>query len=157
MCVVLAIVGAAAGFGLSTTHQTQFTAEARLAVGSNSLQAYQVAGFAVASEALAANYARFVSGSPATSQALDDALQARVKEITSIDASPIPDSNVIRIEAGPPSADVARVAADAVAKSLLDQVNAASQVSPHDLLAKHEALTVAIVDQPPRSEGSATR
>src|SRR4051812_14334848 len=72
LCVVLAIALAAAGFGLSTRHQTQFTAEARLAVGSNSLQAYQVAGFAVASQALAANYARFVSGSSTTTTALTD-------------------------------------------------------------------------------------
>jgi capsular polysaccharide biosynthesis protein len=147
MCAVLTIALAVAGFGLSRTHQTQFTAETRLAVGSNSLQAYQVAGFAVASEALAANYARFVSGSPATTKALEDSLQGRAREVTSIDASPIPDSNVVRIEARAINPEVAGAAADAVAKNLVHQVNAGSKMSPHQLLAKQETLTVAVLDQ----------
>jgi len=147
MCVVLAIALAAAGFGLSTTHQTQITAEARLAVGSNSLQAYQVAGFAVASEALAANYARFVSGSPATSKALEDSLHGRTEEIVSISASPIPDSNVVRIEATATDSEVALAAAGAVAKSLVERVNAGSAEKPGELLDEHQQLSSAVVRQ----------
>ena len=147
MCVVLAIALAAAGFGLSTRHQTQFTAESRLAVGSNSLQAYQVAGFAIASQALAANYARFVSGSPATSKALGASLHERTRDITSISASPIPDSNVIRIEATATGPKVALAASNAIAKSLVEQVNAASRPTTQKLLAEHHSLTVAIIDQ----------
>src|SRR3954447_23927992 len=66
ICVASALVGLVVGVILGSMGPTQTTAEARLAVGSQSLRAYQVAGFAVASQAMAANYARFVQGSPET-------------------------------------------------------------------------------------------
>ena len=137
LCLVLALVGAAAGLAASARHETMTTAEARLAVGSNSLKAFQVAGFATASEALAANYSRFVAGSSTTTTALSKALGPRVADVSRVDASPIPDSNLIRIEVEATSPAVATTAADAVARSLVSQVNRTAEPSSKILLADY--------------------
>ncbi len=74
-------------------------------------------------------------------------LHDRTKDIISISASPIPDSNVIRIEATATARKVAITASNAIAKSLVEQVNAVSKPTPQKLLAEHHSLTVAIIEQ----------
>ena len=144
LSLALAVVGAVAGVAASTQHETMTTAEARLAVGSNSLKAFQVAGFATASEALAANYARFVAGSSTTTSALSGALGSRVVDVARVNASPIPDSNVIRIEVEAASPTVAVTAADAVAQDLVSQVNETAVPSSTVLLADYRGLAVKV-------------
>lgn len=152
LCLVIAGLGALAGAGLSTLHTTQTTAEARLAVGSQSLDAYQVGSYAEASSRLAANYARFVQDSPSGTPDMEAALAGETGSITAISASPIPESNVVRIEVTATRPEVAVLAAQVVADNLLDQANEESGPSSEALLAKHETLAAKVVKRRARVE-----
>jgi len=147
LCLVLAVVGLCAGIAASSLHETETTAEARLAVGSQSLDAYRVAGYAVASEALAANYARFVQDSSSSTDVLEDVLGESVFALTSVTASPIPDSNVIRVEVTGTSPEAVTAAAGAVADNLVAQAIADEAPSANNLLVAHQQLAAKVAAQ----------
>ena len=94
-----------------------------------------MAGFAQASSDLASNYARYVDleqFEPALRKGLGAADTATIR---SVDASPIPDANVIRIEVTSTSADVASRASQLVAEQLINQVkNTGSSDTPASVL-----------------------
>lgn len=116
-------LGAGVAYGYSRTDVT--TAEARVAVGTNSLTAYQVPGFAQASAQLAANYARYVTKDQFRT-ALQQVLGGSASQITDVSGSPVPDSNVIRIEVSATDPAAARTAAQTVASTFVARVKQAT-------------------------------
>lgn len=140
LCVLIAIVGLAAGVLVSRTNTTQYTAETRLVVGSQDLSSYEVPGFALASQQLAADYARYVdNGSVATAQVLRG-LGAPGVSVKSISASPIAQSNVVSVEVVATNRQTAVRAANNVANSLV-RLTHHSTASPAGLLKNFEALS----------------
>lgn len=142
LVAALTAIGAILGSLASTTHETQTTAEARLAVGSEGLDVFRVPAFAVAAQQLAANYARFVTDSSTTQAVLIDELGSGVDELVSINASPIPESNVVRVEATATDPEQAVKAAQVIAEKLVSETSATDETTPSDLLRRHERLVV---------------
>jgi hypothetical protein len=125
LSLVLIVVGALLGGAYAADQPTTYTANARLAVGGSDIAAQAIPGFALASQEIASNYARFVSTGP-TVQALPAGERA---DLVSASASPIPSSNVILLETKATSAAVALDAANQAATSLAKQVNDAVDVN----------------------------
>ncbi len=141
MATVLIVVGLVAGVGLALARPTTYTAESRLAVGSADLAAQAVPGFAQASAELAANYARFVATGPVRA-ALPGAQAARLGEVT---ASPVPDSNVIRLEATATSQAAAVAAAKTGAELLKGQVDTAvAGTTAQEVLAQYNRISAQV-------------
>src|SRR5918911_4044178 len=107
LTLVLVVLGALGGAVAARSQPTTYTAEERLAVGSGGLSAQAVPGFALASQELASNYARFVTAGPVRS-----ALPAQTaRRVLTVTASPVPESNVVRVEATATDPAAATVAA----------------------------------------------
>ena len=120
--LVLVALGLGGGVALAVQRPVDYTAQARLAVGGQTVAAQAVPGFALASQQLAADFARYVT--PDQDQAaLRQGLGARTSKVVSVSASPIPSSNVILVEAVASDAQTAADAAQLVAQSLVTQVN----------------------------------
>jgi uncharacterized protein involved in exopolysaccharide biosynthesis len=119
LTLVLVVLGALGGAAFSRAQPTTYTAEERLAVGGGDLAAQAVPGFALASQELASNYARFVTAGPVRS-ALPAATARRVLTVT---ASPVPESNVIRVEVTATDPGSATVAAAQAGERLVAQVD----------------------------------
>jgi hypothetical protein len=119
---VVVLLAVAAGIAAGLLRPATFTAEARVAVAGNSLSAQAVPGFALASQELAADYARYVNDAQQQSD-LAARLGVRADTVEEVSASPIPDSSVVRIEVTARDAGVATRAAATVADALLRQVN----------------------------------
>ncbi len=155
--VTLVLVLACTGAGVALAQQlpTTYTAEARLAVGGSDLSAQAVPGFALASSEIAANYARFVSIAPVR-EGLSPSEQSRLKTVT---ASPLPDSNVIRVEATATSSATAVRAASAASTRLREQVaQAAEGTTPEAALASYTDVSdqvAAVQEQQKRLESQA--
>jgi capsular polysaccharide biosynthesis protein len=122
MAVLAVLAAAAVGAGSALLLPTDYMAETRLAVGGNDLAAQAVPGFALASQEMAANYARYVNNAQEQS-ALESDLGVRAGTVEEVSASPIPQSNVVRIEVTARTPEAAVSAAAAVAESLMDRVN----------------------------------
>lgn len=112
LTIVGALIGALIGFLLPPV----YTAETRLAVGSGSLNALNVPGFPTASEKMASNYARWI-GLYGVSSGEEG------QTLASVSASPIPESNVLRIEAEASTPEDAKTAAAEAAVRLKSEVN----------------------------------
>ena len=125
LSLAVIVLGVALGSGYASSRPTTFTANARLAVGGTSIAAEAIPGFALASQEIAGNYARFVSTAP-TVGAMPASERAAV---VSVSASPIPSSNVILIEATATSSLVAEHAVAQAATALALQVNSAVDVN----------------------------
>ncbi len=106
--VVLAATAGGAYAGMRLLGTT-VTAESRLVVGDQSVRAQSVPGYALATQQLAATYARLIGSAP------DD----------TVTASPIPDSAIIRVQAQAADPAAAVDAADAAAADLIRVANAA--------------------------------
>lgn len=91
------------------------TAESRLVVGDQSLEAQAVPGYVTATQQLATTYARLVSSDGIKAAAGNDAV---------ITATPIPESVVIRIDATAATSEQAIHAADIAAQALIEAVAA---------------------------------
>lgn len=116
--LLLVVLGTALGVVAASEKPTTYTAETRMAVGGADIKAQAVPGFALASSEIAANYARFVSIGPVRT-ALTPAQRSALATVT---ASPLPDSNVIRIEATASDSATAVKAASVAATALESQV-----------------------------------
>ncbi|MFK5690597.1 hypothetical protein ACI3EY_13115 [Ornithinimicrobium sp. LYQ92] len=103
------------------------TAEARLAVGSGQMTALNIPGFPSASEEMASNYARWVS---------HQGVQGRwaPEGTLSLSASPIVESNVLRIEATSHDEDIAVEAAQQASDNLIETVNEVASGNDPDAL-----------------------
>jgi hypothetical protein len=110
------------------------TAEARLVVGSQSIQAQAVPGYANATQQLATTYSRFFSPSE-----VEDA---------SVTVTPIPESAVIRVEATAGSETSAVRQAAETASTMVSSVNGnlASESAADDLLAQYEQAQADVLD-----------
>lgn len=93
-----------------------YLAEARLAVGSGQMTALNIPGYPSASQDMASDYARWLDDQPAQ----DESFPEDVLELT---ASPIIESNIIRVESTAHTEDVAVAGAAHAAQSLKDAVN----------------------------------
>lgn len=122
-CLLIALL-------VSAVRPAVHTAEARLAVGAGQMTALNIPGFPTASEQMASNYARWVNH-----QGVQDEL---VPEGTlGVAASPIVESNVIRIEAFAHDPDTAVEAAETMATALKGAVNVVSDENdPEALMAE---------------------
>jgi len=147
LAVVLGLVGLLAGAGASwLLLPVHYVGEARVAVGSQTLDARAVAGYSIASQQLASDLARYVNDQQAQN-ALAPVLGAAASSLSSVAASPIPESSVIRIEVTGTDAAAARQAAGAVAKNLSDQVNGLTSTGPQTLLANYTQLSTQVAQQ----------
>jgi len=113
--VVFTLVGGLIGVLIGVVWPTTYTAETRVAVGMGSLTSSSIAGFPLAADDLASNYSRYVNN---TGVAMADTIPG-----VELEASQIPESNVIRIEAHSRNADDARAAATRAADDLMNKVN----------------------------------
>ena len=147
LAVVMALIGAGLGAFIASTHPTHTTAEARLAVGSQSLTVYQIQGFAVAAEQLAANYARYVNDSTPDQRLLHDKMPDGVDTLTAVSASPIPDSNVLRIEVTGTDSRAAQQAAQIVARDLAARATGSKPPSARQLLREYGLLSLQVENQ----------
>ncbi len=87
-------------------------AETRLVVGSQTLRAQEVPGYALATQQLAKTYARFASSDSVTADTRG--------EVSSIEATPIPDSAIIRLQATAATTEAAVAGATKAAEALID-------------------------------------
>lgn len=106
----------AAGVGFGYAQAPVYTAETRLAVGPGALSTGEVTAFPQAARALAQDYARWVQNS-----AEDRTLG--VDSASRVNASPIPDSGVIRIEAQSTDPAKAQAGAEQTARKLAEAVS----------------------------------
>ncbi|MGI4893880.1 MAG: hypothetical protein ACRYF3_02065 [Janthinobacterium lividum] len=140
IAVVLAVLGGLAGVAYASTQSVTYTGEARVAVGSESLDARVVAGYSSAATQLASDVARYVNDQQAQAS-LAPLLGERAEDVSTISASPIADSSVVRIEVLASTREAATEAAQAVAQQLTDQVNAASGDNAVTLLQQYTELS----------------
>lgn len=123
VALVLTLLGGGAGVAAGAAIAPTFTAEARVAVGSTDLSALSIPGYALGSQQLAANISRYIGQIGATA-AVQAALGASAGSVTAVSASPVPESNIVRVEATAGDKATARAAADATAQYLVDQSSA---------------------------------
>jgi hypothetical protein len=121
--LLLALVGLAAGYQVGTKRPVTYTAQASLAVGGQQLSSFQIPGFALAVQEIAANYARYV-GLPQSQATFRTLLGAEASKVQSVSGSPISDSNIILVEVVATNRQVAIDASNAVAGELMTEANA---------------------------------
>ena len=135
---LLVIIGLVVGLVLYLTTSSSYTAESRIAVGQETLSAIQVPGYVSATQKLASDYARYVQDTLSERKRLPD----NGRGVQSISASPIPESNIIRVEVRATTAAIATQDVKAVTQSLLHKV---SGTNP-DLQKAQQAFAQAYVD-----------
>lgn len=113
LCAIGGGVGAAAGSLLPVN----YTAETTIAVGHTDLTSQAQPGYALATQQLASNYARYVTNNDAMKQQYLDAQGAKIA------ASAIPESNLIRVEATSGDPETSEAVAADVANDLTEAVN----------------------------------
>lgn len=139
LAVVLVLAGLTTGAAWAWRTPDVHTAETRLSIGSQELSAQAVPGYAYALQTMTANYARYVQTTDSVREELVTSMGAPASTIVEVTASPIPESNVLRIEVAGTDPQVAVKAADQVGASLVGAV--AEDSSGID--AQREELTAA--------------
>ncbi len=143
LTLVLVLLGALGGGIVARSQPTTYTAEQRLAVGGGDLAAQAVPGFALASQELASNYARFVTPGPVRS-----ALPAETaRRVLTVGASPVPESNVIRVEVTATDPGSATAAAAEAGRRLVAQVDKiASQASGEEVRRQYRQISEQVAE-----------
>lgn len=142
----LVVAGAVLGAGVGAVLPASFTAESRIAVGSNDLAALSVPGYAYAASQLATSTARYVDNSQALG-ALDPVLGADADTVSAVSASPIPESNIIRVEVTADEEDVAQRGAATLTDYLIEQANRVNSSSnADDLLTEYTELSQQVAE-----------
>lgn len=131
--VALTLAGAFAGAAVGLVLPASYTAESRIAVGSNDLTALAIPGYAFAAGELAASTARYVDNSQALG-ALEPVLGEDAGEVSVVTASPIPQSNIIRVEVTASSTPVAVRATEVLTDYLIEQASRVNSSSDADEL-----------------------
>ncbi|WP_168583470.1 YveK family protein [Gephyromycinifex aptenodytis] len=120
LCLALGLLlGIGAALALPASH----TAESRVAVVPANTNAYNIAGYPVGARELASDFARWVQNETTADRWTPEG-------VSSVSASPIPDSAVIRIEVQAGDADTAVKGAQEVAETLV--ATAAEAQKEHD-------------------------
>jgi hypothetical protein len=114
--VVLAL--ALAAYGL--VRSPRYTAEARISVGRLDIATQGLPGFAQASTSMAAAFSRAIDAPAVTRRAAARARVSRAEAASSLDAAPIPQSPLIRVEATTSDARRAVRLANGGARGLID-------------------------------------
>jgi len=136
LAVLLAVTCTVGGVFVGSQVPVRYTSEVRLSVGQSSLKTLSVPGYVQATEQLAGTYARYVNTG---TEGLDDVgarLGLSPGSLVAATASPIAESNILRIQVEGTSGGAASLAATAIADSLVQQVNA----PPDDRSAQKQAL-----------------
>lgn len=118
VAVVLVLAGLAAGTAWAWRTPNVHTAETRLSIGSQELSAQAVPGYAFALQTMAANYARYVRTTDSVRDELVTSLGPAASTVVEVTASPIPESNILRIEVAGTDPEVAVAAADQLGANL---------------------------------------
>lgn len=139
--LVSGLLGAVVGAGISLTIPVMHTAESRLVVGSQTVEAQSVPGYALATQQLGVTYAR-LSTAPAVTQAASAGAKG---ESVSVSVSPIPESAVLRVEVTSASSASAVGAATAAAQALVVEASKVSANSD-DVNRLFAAYTQAQID-----------
>lgn len=139
LAALLIVVGAGAGAGTAYLTPTTYTGEARVAVGSQSLDARVVAGYTTASQQLASDVSRYVNDRQAQND-LTPVLGDEADSVERISASPIAGSSVIMVEVEAVDRTAATQGAQTIAQQLVDQVNA-TYTNPDELLQRYTDLS----------------
>jgi hypothetical protein len=147
LSILLVAVCVAAALAWVSTQPRSYTAEARLAVTGAGLSGETIGSFAVASQELAADYARYVNNAEEQS-ALEDKLGVDDGSVSEVAASPIPDSNVVRIEVRSKDERTAVAAARQVGDALIARVNDRTKIETEaaETLAQYTALSQQVAD-----------
>jgi hypothetical protein len=132
---VIAALGLLAGVVAGGARHPVYTSETRLAIGGQDLSSQAIPGYALASQELAADYARYVS-LPQESSVLQKALGAQAAAIVGLSASPVPNSNIISLEAQSKDQALANQAATVAGSALMTAVNSQSTESQAATLLK---------------------
>ncbi|WP_116112813.1 hypothetical protein [Austwickia chelonae] len=114
--ILLTFLTTLIGGGTALVRPTTYTGETRLAIGHGEMSALNIPGYPTAAKEMASNYSRWVT----------DQGVAGLKtppEVSSLSASPIPESSIIRIEAKGRDADAAVRASQQAADALTAEVN----------------------------------
>lgn len=142
----LVLLGTAAGCGWAWRTPDVHTAETRLSVGSQELSAQAVPGYAFALTTLTSNYARYVETTDSVRADLAASLGASARTVSEVTASPIPESNILRIEVEATDPAVAVQAADLVGSNLtaeLEEGSSGAEAEREQLVRASEALAAA--------------
>ncbi|NAZ75768.1 hypothetical protein GTQ99_10130 [Kineococcus sp. T13] len=139
LAALLIVVGAGAGAGTAYLTPTTYTGEARIAVGSQSLDARVVAGYTDASQQLASDVSRYVNDRQAQND-LTPVLGEQAESVERISASPIAGSSVIMVEVDALTEAAATQGAQTIAQQLVDQVNA-TYTNPDELLQRYTDIS----------------
>ena len=142
LAALLIVAGAGIGAGAAYVTPTTYTGEARIAVGSQSLDARVVAGYTDASQQLASDVSRYVNDRQAQSD-LTPVLGEQTDSVERISASPIAGSSVILVEVDAADEAAATRGAQTIAQQLVDQVNA-SYANPDALLQRYTDLSAQV-------------
>lgn len=143
---VLVLAGTALGAGAGALLPPEYTAEARVAVGSNDLRAIAVPGYAYGAGELASSTARYVDNSQALGE-LEPVLGEDAALVETVAASPIPESSIIRLEVTATDEAVAVRAADALTDHLLEQAERVNSSSDADaLLDRYAEVSTQVAD-----------
>ncbi|MDO5699041.1 MAG: hypothetical protein Q4G51_13815 [Dermatophilus congolensis] len=128
LAAVLVILGAVAGAGAGAALLgDKVVAESRLVVGDQTIRAQSVPGYSLATQQLAVTYSRLIGS---------DAVGAEVPEGVAVDASPIPDSAIVRVRAEATDEGAAIAAADAAAQALVAAADEARARNTSDSIAE---------------------
>lgn len=119
LTAALVLAGLLLGILAAFVQPEKFTAETRVAVGYGNLSSGAIAGFPEAAGDLASNYARYVSDQGVVGMTPSGGSLGGV-EVT---GSPIPESNVIRIETVSSDMEAATETAERTAEELIETVN----------------------------------
>jgi len=122
LAIVIILLCTSAAVAYAASRPRTYTAEARLAVAGTGLNGDNIGSFPLASQEIAADYARYVNNAEEQSQ-LEEQLGVDEGSISEVKASPIPESNVVRIEASALSRGAAVKAARQIGDTLIAQVN----------------------------------
>jgi hypothetical protein len=136
LAVLLAATCTVGGVLAGSQVPVRYTSEVRLSVGQNSLKTLSVPGYVQATEQLAGTYARYVNTGSAGLDDVGARLGLSPGSLVSATASPIAESNILRIQVEGTTGRAASLAATAIADSLVQHVNA----PPDDRSAQKQAL-----------------
>lgn len=122
LAIVIVLLCTSAAVAYAASRQRTYTAETRLAVAGSGLNGDNIGAFPLASQEIAADYARYVTNAEEQSQ-LEEQLGVDEGTISEVKASPIPESNVVRIEVSALRRGAAVKAARQIGEALIAQVN----------------------------------
>jgi hypothetical protein len=157
--VLLVLLCTAGGVYVGIKREPMYTAEARLNVGNVDVNSEALPGYVVATQSLAASYSRGIDSQEVVRPVAMALHRSQVDVADHIEASPIPESSVIRVEATALDRDGAVRLVNAASQSLARYVrglNPAAETTDR-LLAQYREAEIAAARAGERRRGLARR